>query len=387
MKSVKNSEKGENKGIKFAGTRRSYLKKAAAGAGFGMGGVTGSVKGDDTVEMVVVQGSDGPRITRTVSADWYHWEEHVERAAEDYRKKAQAFPGIKAVGIGSGLTQVGGRSGGHLRVYADSSLLESSIPDTYNEVPIETIEYDKSHRTACDCNHAYFDPIPGGVTIEENASGAPYSTTACKVEKGGTNYIMTVSHLFTCDFDDIKDWNAFQFGSFFGTIAEYDHSGDWAIVQLDERGGHTGFNNTIQDYNGILSGHVTYKGLTDFMGSNAKTAHQHGITTCKRTGKILDRDFTATFEGCNPQTVSGLVQTNIHNEPGDSGGPVFDQYTYNGCDYIAMIGHHIGGTNQTSIWCSSDYAYSNGIVTPAYQLYNDHSINFDPDFELGWCKT
>lgn len=121
------------------------------------------------------------------------------------------------------------------------------------------------------------------------------------------------------------------------------------------------------------------------MGSSYDPALRHGITTCKHSGKILDRSFSTSFEGCNPQSVSEWVLTNNDNEPGDSGGPVFDQYTYNGCYYIAIIGLLSGGQNATTAECS-DSASSEGIVSPAWKMNQNYSINFDPEFEFGYCK-
>jgi hypothetical protein len=369
----------KNQRITESVTRRGYLS-GTVGFGIGLTGIN-NYNTRDTVEIVVVRGSDGPRLTKKVSADWYHWEKHVERVAEKYREQIQSNDDIIAVGIGSGLKQIDGRNGGHLRVYVDPNSESPAVPDHVEDVPTKIIDYKEAGRASCDCNHAYFDPIPGAVTVEPNGTGAPAASTTCKVEKNSNFYMLTVSHLWTCDFDDIDGWNAHQYGSYYGTVAEHDHYEDYALTQLDDdKAGHTGFDNTIEDYSGMLSGHVTYDGLTDFMGSDADTVHQHGITTCKRTGKILDRDFQKDFPECNPQTVYSRVLTDMRTEPGDSGGPVFWQYTFDGCLYIGIIGHTLGGNNPTTPVCDPEDGWSETVATPAYILHNDYNINFDPNF-------
>ena len=58
---------------------------------------------------------------------------------QDAAEELLSNSGVKAIGIGSGLTQEGGRSAGHLRVYIDEDLSAAAI-DSYQFIPVERIE-------------------------------------------------------------------------------------------------------------------------------------------------------------------------------------------------------------------------------------------------------
>lgn len=367
--------------------RRSVLKSVGA---VGFGPLARVVDADDNKrEITIVENRDGPFVTKFVDAEWYQHEKHVDGVAMDARKELLPMDGVRAVGIGAGLTRVGGRPAGHLRVYVDKHADEVRLPDTYQGLPIERVERGES-MSFCDCNNTEYDYIPGGVKI---ATSSSIGSAACKVELDGSYYLLTCQHLFSCspssDVDFMQGPNNTKFGYVdvdASSPSHFDSTEDWALITLSSGGSADGYDNYIEDYAGKLSGHVTKSGLTDFLCSNSepKTVYKQSYKTCKDQGCIVDRDKSTGNADCSG-TTSGFVEANVHVEHGDSGGIIFKQYTYNGCLYTAPIGVISSGPDNSSNNCTAAHKGASDDIDcmSAYKLNNDYGINFDPNFSLG----
>jgi len=225
------------------------------------------------------------------------------------------------------------------------------------------------------CNEGNFDIMPGGVTIESSSGGQ--ATSTCEVRRSGEFYMMTAAHLFSCDQDDITGDEANQNGRYLGDVVDYDTDQDWAMVKRDSSSEVSDFDNEVEDYRGILAGHTTESGLHD-LKSNDTTVYKQGITTCKESGQVEGYDVSVEAN-CNSISSNDYVETSATQDYGDSGGPVFDQFTSNGCTYISMI------SLATLAGCKSP-SCSTALGAAAFRINNDHNINFDPEYEFGYCR-
>jgi hypothetical protein len=373
------------------------MKKASVGAvGLGFGGTSQLLTaGGNEVEITVVNNENGPDLTKRVDADWYQYEKHVEGVKQDAAEELLSNSGVKAVGIGSGLAQEGGRSAGHLRVYVDEDLSAAAI-DSYQSIPVERIERQESVNMACDCN-----TDAGSIAYGGERSLFPISQTeasagslGCEVTYNDSKYMLTAYHNFTSSCgDDIGGRTAYQdFNDDYfayvpdGSDTYFDGVQDWALLARNENGPVDDFNNYIADYRGKLSGNVTKDGLMDYMCSSDGTVYKQGFKTCKDQGCVVDRDKTTRNADCTSGSSDGFIEYDgIRSEPGDSGGILFRQFTFNGCYYTAPIGLINQGPDNAANNCTADKKPATTSLTgiSAYKLNNQYGIGFSPEFEQG----
>jgi streptogrisin B len=122
------------------------------------------------------------------------------------------------------------------------------------------------------------------------------------VVKGGTYYFLTAGH---CG-KSVKTWYADQaHNTLVGPTTGYSFPGDdYALVRYD---------------NTALSHPGGYTAANAYVGENVKRT---GSTTGTHSGTVTALDVSVRYQGGG--TVSGLIQTTVCAEPGDSGGPLYD---------------------------------------------------------------
>jgi streptogrisin D len=81
----------------------------------------------------------------------------------------------------------------------------------------------------------------------------------------------------------------------------------------------------IVQYNASFTDHPGTVGSRDITGAGnpvvGQSVTRRGSTTGTHTGRVTALNVTVTFN--TGETVSGMIQTNVCAEPGDSGGPLF----------------------------------------------------------------
>ncbi|GHF81609.1 S1 family peptidase [Streptomyces griseosporeus] len=122
------------------------------------------------------------------------------------------------------------------------------------------------------------------------------------VVKGGTYYFLTAGH---CG-KSVKTWYTDQaHNTLVGPTTGYSFPGDdYALVRYD---------------NTALSHPGGYTAANAYVGENVKRT---GSTTGTHGGTVTALDVSVRYQGGG--TVSGLIQTTVCAEPGDSGGPLYD---------------------------------------------------------------
>lgn len=354
-------------------TRRGYLKTSVAGAGFG---VLGLRKTPDTTEIVTHESDGTPRKTKLVPAKWYEQKQHAVEVRDRLFDRYEHAPGIQGVGVRAGDAAVDGYRYFEVVVHVDEDRgTTSAIPEQVDGVRVRA-NHREQLKNASDCNHSTscyqgdYDPIPGGVQVEDNSSTG---SATCRVERDGTYFLMGARHVWvdddntqdSCSLDDPRGENCYQNGDYYGWVRDDFREYDALITQLDtDYGRRSGFTNTIVDEYGQVEGYITENGVDNMIAdSNSRDVFQRGITHCGEAGQVEERenDYCSDFNRLE------LVRTTTDFGNGDSGAPVYDETEINGKTYLFII--HIA--TQYLSGCTSTFG------SAAYEMNDKENIVFD----------
>jgi streptogrisin B len=129
------------------------------------------------------------------------------------------------------------------------------------------------------------------------------------VTKGNAHYFLTAGH---CGKAEPKWWTSADHSTFLGNTTAATFPGkDYAIVQYDSSY-QGGYPSSVGSQN-ITSAGNAYVG---------EPVSRRGSTTGTHSGEVEALNVTVRYQGGG--VVRGLVQTNVCAEPGDSGGPFYD---------------------------------------------------------------
>ncbi|TCO44854.1 streptogrisin B [Kribbella antiqua] len=124
------------------------------------------------------------------------------------------------------------------------------------------------------------------------------------VVKGGVYYFLTAGH---CGKVASTWYTNANHSTLIGPTAGYSFPGnDYALVQ---------YSNTSLSHPGGFSVANAYVG---------ERVTRKGSTTGVHSGTVTALNVTVRYSGSGGGRVSGLIQTNVCAEPGDSGGPLYD---------------------------------------------------------------
>jgi len=118
----------------------------------------------------------------------------------------------------------------------------------------------------------------------------------------GTNYFLTAGH---CGKVEKQWWTSADRSTLIGPTIDYSFPGnDYALVRYD--------NASVPHPGGFTAANA-------FVGERVT---RDGSTTGVHSGTVTALNATVRYQGGG--TVSGLIQTTVCAEPGDSGGPLYD---------------------------------------------------------------
>ena len=173
---------------------------------------------------------------------------------------------------------------------------------------VSTAEEGKIKRSADENSAALrFEDAPGVFRPLLSAGDAIYGgryrcSLGFNVVKGGTHYLLTAGHCGKV----AKTWYTNSgHTTLIGPTIDYSFPGnDYALVRYD---------------NASLTTPGGYTAANAFVGESVT---RDGSTTGVHTGTVTALNATVRYQGGG--TVSGLIQTTVCAEPGDSGGPLYD---------------------------------------------------------------
>ncbi len=128
------------------------------------------------------------------------------------------------------------------------------------------------------------------------------------VQRGATHYFLTAGH---CAKKERRWWTSANQNTFLGNTTSASFPGnDYALVQYDA---------SFTNYPGTVGSQDITHAANAFVGESVT---RRGSTTGTHTGRVTALNATVHYQGGG--TVSGLIQTTVCAEPGDSGGPLYD---------------------------------------------------------------
>lgn len=360
-------------------TRRGALSSIGA-VGLGAAGLPafaerGSGQSGDRIEIPTIKAGETVVQTETVSRAWYQRVTAARHVTRQLVDRYRDVPGITGVARGFGSSTLGGRSAPELVMQVSPNGTSTSIPTEVNgfAVRTETARHESRDPVeACsdlEYNRGDYNPVPGGVYVTAKDGGC--ATATCAVRIDGSRYLMNCAHMFGCGGDHEGKILENDSGTDIGSVAYEDPTMDWTAVDLNS--GYSA-DNTIEGEWGILSGRITADGV-DTRASDNSTVYHMGAATGETSGTIEKSELVKFYNDCNGMNTKNYIKVTTPTDGGDSGGPHYEPYTYNSCEYLAVLGVHSGAESK---------------VSAAHRIHDDSAINhkvyFDPGFEFGYCK-
>lgn len=131
------------------------------------------------------------------------------------------------------------------------------------------------------------------------------------VVKGSTHYFLTAGH---CGKPEKKWWTSSSHSIFMGSTRSASFPGnDYALVQYDP---------SFTSYPGTVGNQDITSAADAYVGESVT---RRGSTTGIKSGRVTALNATVHYQGGG--TVSGMIQTTVCAEPGDSGGALYDGTT------------------------------------------------------------
>lgn len=128
------------------------------------------------------------------------------------------------------------------------------------------------------------------------------------VIKGTTRYFLTAGH---CAKSEKRWWTSSSRTTFLGNTRAASFPGnDYALVQ---------YTSSFTNYPGTVGSQDITTAANAYVGENVT---RRGSTTGIRTGRVTALNTTVHYQGGG--TVSGMIQTTVCAQGGDSGGPLYD---------------------------------------------------------------
>jgi len=345
--------------------------------GLGLSALTGLAKasGENFIEIPTHMRGDEVAITKKVPQEWYSHVKHTRVANEAFQSKYLSQNGVKTIGRTRSDLTYGGRYGFQLRIEIDFDEFDGQVPNEFDGVPVEVIEYRGGSLGACEADVDITSNYPGGINVETSTSTCTsFGTTAIKVDVNNNPYMLTAAHLWDACNNNITGDSAYNMGDIFGTVDDYNDDEDWATIDsgssLDDR---------IREEGGTridVVGHVNSNGVDDMITSG-ETVYKMGVTTGKEQGTVKGNGVFTGFD-CVDFNGNG-VETKVDYADGDSGGPVYDIEFGNA--YIIHLNSWQTGSNigsqtchPTSSNCNTPEIWTRDTGIGFYHLNNSHSM-------------
>lgn len=324
----------------------------------------------DKTKIVTDRAGNEPIRTKEVPTKWLDFENRVSNVrhdiADSYRDVAHT------IAIVNSDERIDDLYKSKVQVSIDPDTMKSlssthTSRDSINGVQIDikkeedNAEPEGPVQTTMSCNTDPFDPVPGGVNIDN-------LTSTCKVwDHNGNPGLMTAAHGYgggNCE--DPVGKPVHQAGVKIGEITMAKHRQDWAFVEASSN--ISGFANYIagegSGYAAFeVAGHKTQYGLRQMKSSQA-TAYKMGAASCLTNGRITGVDV---IKYLNCYSTQWAVQLSTKAIGGDSGAPHFDRWTdpSDGKKKASIICPHWGGSG-------IEYGVA------AYRINDEYNISFAP---------
>lgn len=374
--------------------RRSALQSIGAGIGLsGLGtlrdlesGKVEQIDGTDSRDRKKIRyadlGEEGYKY-KEVPREWHELYPAAENAKEQIEEQFLEHPGINGIGIGTTDKAIGSFRVPSVHVYK-TQRSGVDLPDSVNGIDVtSTINTGWEFRDCSACT----DNPPGGMQYYENHTEFEFSgTLGWKVSDGGSKFMLTAAHVFSCDKnEDIDGWEIKSTSSdgTIGYVQDHNHDEDWALIDFyGDFGCPSGdsFAHQMRSEDGPTNGHMTKDGLRSMKDDGTGNRHR-GAVSCYDSGPIdtvetivkdvecQARDGSKVYRDYSNQTVTRSL-----SKKGDSGAFFYNHYyNSNGACYDNLATHLLTGGGEDDK--GNDISFGIG----AYYLDNNHYMEFNPD--------
>lgn len=365
-------------------SRRQYLQMSAGG--FTAPFFFDKLSGDRTryTEIVTQRDADGVAKTKRVPVSWKRNVDMARRVQSNLQNDLATANGVVDVRRTRSEGTFDGRNGLQLTVEVDPDRLQRDIPTEVNGIPVETTEHVLGEPLGCGGFTDNINPAKGGIACDGDTNDDPsgQGTLCLGVDmdsNSADDLVLTAAHLFSDDCSsDLEGTDLAQGGNHYGTVDDWDHSADWAVVDGDDGTFGEESAGKIKDENGVwpVNAWYTKYGLDD-LNSNPddnNTVHAMGTSTGLTSGEVTGTGSSKAEDACFDYDGKG-VETDINAAQGDSGGPIYT-YNDNGDKAVMVSLINYGYTDVDMIGCRGTYVveYTNSIGTAFYYIKNKWGI-------------
>lgn len=337
-------------------SRRTVVKSLGASiAAYNSIGIVSSREKQDMVTIPVVKSGDEVVKSKKVPRKWREFEKSAKKNFARIQKKFGQKDGVVSIAKGRDKKSVAGKKVSNIKVYVNPNKDFPDIPSSINGVNVATVE-EIPNTEPNTANTGDYDPIPGGVQLENGQTGG-IGTTSQKVTVNGDPHLLTCAHLFgACDGG--VDGNAIQGNDNLGSASGGINDADMDITTIPDYDVNDYADYIMDGDAPVVNGHLTEIAISD-LKSNGDTVYKMGRTTGLTNGVIKDDQYM--FAACGG-TEYPYVRSSMTTEDGDSGAPHYYKYTLDGKYYAGIIGTHYGGES---------------LACPAWKVNEKYGVNYD----------
>jgi hypothetical protein len=334
-------------------------------------GISGAVDAEYSVAITVVKSGNESVLSKQVPEDWWQHEREAMAVEQRLSEEFSNAPGVLGIGSAKSEKTISGRKTSKITINLTRDNRANTVPIPDANINVIKRRPEQIHHTSC-YNLGNFDPMPGGVAMG-TSSGANSFTSGTLVSQDSAELMLTCAHPFLDD-NGYKIYDtAYQNTQEMSDLYDHDPNQDWATVGSGPD--VSSFDESIEESSAKVDGRVTESGLRDLM-SNNDTVYRQGIASGTQSGTITeinqDRDNDV------PGLKTDQVVLDMYVVRGDSGGPIYHQYSFNGCTYNAIVGIQSSAADPSGVYenCGDNFDTSYG--GQAYSIHDSHSIDFDP---------
>lgn len=347
-------------------TRRSFIKKTSAAGFLPVASLT--TTNESTIRLPELRNQDGVVKWMTVPKSWNQHRLKAEQQVEKFQEENRGKPGVVQTGLVASTQTFGGKRGFEIEVAVDPERQNSEVTDSYNNIPVRTIEKREPSADLC-WNHDIDDnEIPGGAALIDEYIDF-VASSGYHIEYNNEAAILTAQH-FVSQGDDVygdDENNGAPASVKIGYCAGTNYSADAAAIKSNSR---SPVDVILGEYTTWdQGGWVTEAGISDRVVSPIDGYSKMGSTTGRTTGGLGEYHLDDSYSGGTRSYHGHGVRGSANVADGDSGGPAFS--LHNGDAYIispVTQGDTIAGKKSSNSNCRNENPYKKSIGTAAYYL-------------------
>lgn len=317
--------------------RRDLLKAASGAATItGLTSVVGA--SENSVEIVTVRAGDETVRTAKVPKSWYQRVKHTRSVYDQSADEILDKRGVLSVSRTAGDQRFGGKRAPVLRTVYDPDTYKGDVPDEVDGVRVRKEEGKRDVPTCL--NQTSFNPIPGGVHLNETADDFAEFTSFATAERYGTNYLLTCAHPWDACRSEIREGEAVdQYFNEYGDVDGFHPYIDVARTRLTDVTESFVKEIAAANQTYTVTGVATEDGVDNYM-SMGTTIRKTAINTGDTTGTV--EEMNVQRDNCPTLSYEGVTLSNPQAR-GDSGSPGFRGYSDGRATLVNINTFGVGG--------------------------------------------